>query len=62
MKIPKKWEFAGQKRHLVSELTDGDTEIVVFKYWLKHKQRWVYSAEERWLIERELDPNSKKLN
>ncbi|VTP12680.1 hypothetical protein PUATCC27989T_00492 [Phytobacter ursingii] len=50
MDIPKTW-YWGNKCHLVQIIKDGDEEIVIYKHWMRHRQRWNYVAEERWLVE-----------
>ena len=45
--IPKSWYWRGRKRHLVTEVTDGDKQVLVYKEWSANKQRWIYHAEER---------------
>jgi hypothetical protein len=54
MTIPKEWHWRDEKRHLVAEIKDGETELVVYKRWLKVKQRWDYKAETKSIIEFEL--------
>ncbi|AUY25495.1 hypothetical protein C2E16_11650 [Mixta calida] len=54
MEIPKSWKWRDEKRHLVAEINDGDTPLVVYKYWLSHKQRWSYKTEPKSIIEYEL--------
>lgn len=54
MTIPKEWRWRDEKRHLVAEIKDGETELVVYKRWLKVKQRWDYKTETRSIIEFEL--------
>lgn len=51
MDIPKQWYWCGKKCHLVQIAKDGDIDIVVYKKWLKNRQCWNYVAEERWLVE-----------
>lgn len=55
MDIPKQWYWCGKKCHLVQIIKDGDVEIVVYKHWLKTRQRWNYVTEERWLVEMSID-------
>ena len=45
--IPESWYWRGVKRHLVTEVTDGDKQVVMYKEWNANKQRWIYHAEER---------------
>jgi hypothetical protein len=54
MTIPKEWRWRDKKRHLVAEIKDGETELVVYKQWLKVKQRWDYKTETKSIIEFEL--------
>lgn len=54
MSIPKTWNWRGEKRHLVSELKDGDEELVIYKRWRKSKQWWDYHIEPKAVIEFEL--------
>lgn len=54
MTIPKEWHWRDEKRHLVSEIKDGETELVVYKRWMKIKQRWDYKTETKSIIEFEL--------
>lgn len=44
-----------EKCHLVQIIKDGDAEIVVYKQWIKTRQHWNYVAEERWLIEIQIE-------
>lgn len=53
--LPVTWMWRGQKQHLVSESTDGETKLVTYKHWLKSKQRWAYVTEERWLVDYTLE-------
>ncbi len=55
MEIPKQWRWCNQKRHLVAEINDGDTELVVYKYWLRTRQMWCYKTDTREMIEYELE-------
>lgn len=55
MQIPKEWRWCNEKRHLVAEIKDGETELVVYKYWLNSKQRWCYKTDTRKIIEYELE-------
>jgi len=55
MTIPKTWLVGKKKHHLVSMLNDGEVELVVYKYWLQSKQRWLYLTEEREVVEMELE-------
>lgn len=51
IEVPKAWiNMHGDKCHLLSIVKDGDENIVTFKRWRKHKQRWHYEAEEEWLV------------
>lgn len=52
--IPNTWYWRGNKKHLVSEIMDGDEPIVVSKSWSHHKQRWVYHAEQKFVAEYEV--------
>lgn len=54
MEIPKTWYWCRKKCHLIQIINDGETEIVVYKQWLKTRQRWTYIAEERWLVEHQI--------
>ncbi|HDR2806510.1 TPA: hypothetical protein QCJ85_004402 [Enterobacter asburiae] len=54
MKIPKSWGWRGKKRHLVSEIQDGDVALIVYKVWSPGKQRWKYYTEPKSVIEYEL--------
>ena len=45
--LPEIWYWRGVKRHLVSEITDGDSVVVMYKEWSSRKQRWIYHAEEK---------------
>lgn len=49
--IPVTWMWRGRKQHFVTELTDGDTRLVVYKSWNKGKKSWSYVAEPLWLVE-----------
>ena len=60
MQLPSTWKSRGQKNHLVTEFADGDTTLVVYKFWLRRKQRGSYVTEERWLVEYELGLISKQ--
>ncbi len=53
-KIPSGWTWCGKKRHLVGEIQDGHTKLVIYKHWLEGKRRWEYKAEPRYIIELEL--------
>ncbi|KFH99875.1 hypothetical protein GR02_07735 [Escherichia coli] len=55
MQIPKEWRWCNEKRHLVAEIKDGETELVVYKYWINSKQRWCYKTDTRKIIEYELE-------
>jgi hypothetical protein len=55
MDIPKQWYWCGKKCHLVQIIKDGDAEIVVYKHWLKTRQYWNYVAEERWIVEMQIE-------
>lgn len=54
MVIPEQWKALGVRWHLVETLNDGDTELIIYKFWRKHKQRWEYRVNPRWLVEREI--------
>ena len=47
----KTWRNRYGKCHLVTEFNDGD-DMVVYKYWLKNKQRWAYDVTPKWLLEK----------
>ena len=53
-RIPSTWKWNNEKRHLVAEINDGDTPLVVYKHWLSSKQRWAYKTEPKSIIEYEL--------
>lgn len=55
MEIPDQWHWCGKKCHLVQNIKDGDSDIVVYKHWLKSRQSWNYVAEERWLVEIQIE-------
>lgn len=50
-KLPATWVWRGIRQHFVTELNDGDTQLVVYKNWSKGKQSWNYVTEPRWLVE-----------
>lgn len=50
MTIPKEWHWRDEKRHLVAEIKDGETELVIYKRWLSNKQRWDYKTEPKSVI------------
>lgn len=54
MAIPKTWTAFHVKYHLVSVFTDDGVELITYKFWRKHKQRWEYRTAPQWLVEREI--------
>lgn len=54
MVIPKSWHWRGEKRHFVTEITDGDEVLIVYKRWRKSKSWWDYHIESKSVIEFEL--------
>ena len=51
---PKSWigNRVDAKCHLISEINDGDTIIIVYKFWRKYKKRWQYECEAKYILER----------
>lgn len=54
MNIPSIWVWRDETRHLVAEINDGETALVVYKSWLESQQRWSYKTERKHAIEFEL--------
>lgn len=54
MSIPSTWTWRDEKRHLVAEINDGETQLVVYKHWLRSRQEWAYKIEPKSIIEFEL--------
>ena len=40
------YTFDGYKNHIVGFCKDGDTTIVIYKFWLKYKGYWGYECKE----------------
>lgn len=55
MRIPLTWNWRDEKRHLVAEIKDGETELVIYKIWITSKQKWSYKTEPKSTIEFELN-------
>lgn len=52
MALPKRWKNSRfELCHLITEIKDGDTELVISKRWYAGKKRWEYVCEEKWLVE-----------
>lgn len=48
MAMPKTWHRLDYgKCHLISEIQDGETFVIVYKYWRPARQRWEYVAETK---------------
>lgn len=54
MEMPETWQHLKQKCHLISELKDGETDLVIYKWWSPGKQRWNYEAREKYLVEADI--------
>lgn len=52
---PNAWRFHKNKRkaHFVGQIFDGNERLIVYKEWIKFKQRWEYSIERAWLLKYE---------
>lgn len=54
MEIPGTWQHLSHKCHLLSELKDGETDLVIYKWYSSEKQRWNYEAKEKYLVEADI--------
>ena len=45
-KIGDKWRVRRELWHFVATAGDGDTVLVVYKRWVRRKQRWYYYCED----------------
>lgn len=43
-----------RKYHLVKVIEHDGESLVVYKYWRRRRQSWVYVCKEKWLVEHEI--------
>lgn len=51
-------DYSGSKCHIRGFVDD----MVVYRYWSKHKQKWIYKIEPKFIVERiiEVDNDNEK--
>ncbi len=49
--------IGSNKCHFISEVVDGDTTLVIFKNWSKHRNQWTYYTEVLEILQMKLKSN-----